>query len=252
MGWVGSNARSMLCLVLVAMLGAFAGAETTKSFHSSPEPMALIELFSSEGCSSCPPAEKQLYALREKSDLGKKFCAINFHVDNWNQLGWVDRFSNEKFTLRQKGYSQAWGQNRIFTPEFVFNGTDAGVSLPQIGNSVGKPGVLSLDIMKFRKIRAQFRPLEKTTQEFQLHWAVLGNGLESVVKAGENKGETLRHNFVALQLDSEKLPQQKKSEAYQAEFPIPEIKSEAKTQSIVAWITEVGSTKPLQAVCGDL
>src|SRR5271170_3697451 len=86
---------------------------------SGTEAPHLVELFSSEGCSSCPPADRWLSSLRQNESLWKSFVPLEFHVDYWNQLGWVDRNSKSAFTQRQRQYAQSWNRDTVYTPGVV-------------------------------------------------------------------------------------------------------------------------------------
>lgn len=83
---------------------------------------AVVELFTSEGCSSCPPAD-ELLANLQKEVSNKNIFLLAFHVDYWDRLGWKDSFSREEYTDRQRQYKQWLGLNVLYTPEFVINGT---------------------------------------------------------------------------------------------------------------------------------
>jgi hypothetical protein len=91
-------------------------------FQSSTRQVSLLELYTSGGCSSCPPAETWLSKLKTSGGLWRDFVPVAFHVDYWNNLGWKDRFSDEQYTERQKSYAQLWSASNIYTPEFVLNG----------------------------------------------------------------------------------------------------------------------------------
>ena len=79
-------------------------------FETGNTQSTLIELFTSEGCSSCPPAEKWMSGLKSNQDLWKKIIPVTFHVDYWDHLGWRDRFAKPEFTSRQQRYAAAWGR----------------------------------------------------------------------------------------------------------------------------------------------
>src|ERR1700730_800026 len=101
--------------VLLGSIGAaliFAGAA------AAPEPRAIIELFTSQGCSSCPPADKLLAELRNDSSL----LTLSLPVDYWDYLGWKDTLAMPGHTARQKAYSQARGDREVYTPQVVVNG----------------------------------------------------------------------------------------------------------------------------------
>src|SRR5689334_522273 len=94
------------------------------TFESGETRNVLIELFTSEGCSSCPAAEKWLGALKSNQDLWRKIVPVAFHVDYWDRLGWRDRFAKPEFTARQQRYAAAWGGDAVYTPGFVINGKE--------------------------------------------------------------------------------------------------------------------------------
>ena len=99
-----------------------ARAETT--FQSGPQRVSLLEVYTSEGCSSCPPAESWLGELKNQDRLWKEIVPVAFHVDYWDGLGWKDRFAREEYTSRQRAYSAAWGTSSVYTPGFVFDGAE--------------------------------------------------------------------------------------------------------------------------------
>jgi hypothetical protein len=94
------------------------------TFQSSGKQTALIELYTSEGCSSCPPAETWLSRLKESPGLWKDFVPLAFHVDYWDYLGWRDPWANKSFSDRQRAYAKQWRSESIYTPGFVLNGKE--------------------------------------------------------------------------------------------------------------------------------
>ena len=243
-----------LVLCILFFISTAASAKNKKIFESGDEKISLLELYSSEGCSSCPPAEKQLYALKSDSNLWKKFVAINFHVDYWNQLGWVDRFSKDKFTERQRNYAKFLDVQRIYTPQFILDGADAGSALVKnFLKAQSKSGQMILNIDD-TKVKVTFKPEKMPNKKYEIYFALLGNGLQSKVMAGENKGELLRHNFVVLSLMNKKaeLISDAKNSIYEANFDLNKDYSSSESMSVVAWVTEENSMKSIQALGGDL
>ena len=108
------------CLAFPATLSVAAEAR----FASGPQQTALIELYTSEGCSSCPPAETWMSRLKESPGLWKQFVPIAFHVDYWDRLGWRDRFSSQRWTERQRRYASLWQSESVYTPAVVVNGRE--------------------------------------------------------------------------------------------------------------------------------
>src|SRR5438094_9221319 len=179
-------------------------------FESSATQSTLIELFTSEGCSSCPPAEKWLGGLKSNRDVLNKIIPVAFHVDYWDRLGWRDRFAKPEFSSRQQRYAAAWGGDSVYTPDFVVNGKEwrgwfGGNVTPK---SSTKVGVLRVSYGNDGKVNATFVPATTQPGPLALNVALLGNDLESDVKRGENSGRKLRHDFVALQLAKSEMTNQ--------------------------------------------
>lgn len=233
--------RKPLALAIVMMWLAAAGyifAAETMTFESGDTQTALIELFTSEGCSSCPPAEKSLSAFRSSPDLWKKIVPVAFHVDYWNHLGWRDRFSKPEFTLRQQRYAADWGGDSVYTPGFVVNGREwrdwfSGNALPA---ALKKVGNLRVTLSGDGQIGATFVPESTEPRALALNVALLGNDLESDVKRGENAGRKLRHDFVVLSFAT--IDMTHKGNRWTGSVALPKQSGDDKPNALAAWITE--------------
>jgi len=170
------------------------------TFSSSAEKASLIELYTSEGCSSCPPAEAWLGSLKSSPKLWTEIFPVSFHVDYWDGLGWPDRFASPAYTQRQRDYAARLGQDSVYTPEFVVDGAEFrgwfhGEPLP---HAAAKGGELRISFGD-GKFSGSYAPAGGgTTQGLTLNIAILGEGLISDVKAGENGGRQLKHDFIVL------------------------------------------------------
>jgi hypothetical protein len=238
-------------LLGLCLMGASPAAHAVR-WRSTETQVSVIELYSSEGCSSCPPADAWVSTLRRAPNLWKEFVPVTFHVDYWNRLGWYDRFSRDAFTRRQRQYAAQWGIRQIYTPGFVLDGTEwkAGA----IGSSAPaptgrKPGVLETSTTDGRRIEASFTPTEKGG-EWSVTAALLGNGLETKVTSGENGGKVLRHDFVVLQIDSQ--PMTAKGSAFTGTVTLSDPAVAAKALSLAVWVSRTPGQSPVQAVGGDL
>ncbi len=236
--------------ILSLLIFGFAAQAKLNSYKSSETQVSLIELYSSEGCSSCPPADRWVARLKGHADLWKKFIPLNFHVDYWNRLGWVDRFSNQQFTQRQRQYAAEWGSGRVYTPGFVKNGKEwRSRSLSNLTTQA--VGVLQAEASTQGTYQISFRPKDPASRKYRVHVALLGHGLSTKVKYGENAGETLHHEFVVLKTDQKQL--QRNNDVYQADLALPKnTQSGASQRSVVFWVSVEGSQKPIQAVGGYL
>ena len=218
-------------------------------FESGETQSTLIELFTSEGCSSCPPAEKWLSALKSNQDLWKKIIPVAFHVDYWDRLGWRDRFAKPEFTSRQQRYAAAWGGDSVYTPGFVVNGKEwrswfGGNAVPTTSSKIG---MLRVSLGDGGKLSASFIPERTQPRTLALNVALLGNDLESDVKRGENSGRKLRHDFVVL--DLVKTDMTSASNGWTASVVLP-MRSGDKPSALAAWLTE--NETPIQATGGWL
>jgi hypothetical protein len=186
---------------LVAMLGvaasthAVAQAPSSCSARSGTAIAPIVELYTSEGCSSCPPADRWLSTL--KTDPAA--LAFAFHVDYWDYIGWKDRFAHPVHGARQ-GQQQAVNGARVrYTPQVVLNGADR-PGWPALRTPLAAPpGPAVVGIALERDgdtVKATVSPLAGAPARLAAWWAVTEHGHTSRVLAGENDGETLKHDFV--------------------------------------------------------
>lgn len=238
-------------LILCACVSANAMAVT---FQSSDRQTALLELYTSEGCSSCPPAEAWLSHLKNESGLWTDFVPVAFHIDYWNNLGWYDRLSNEEFSQRQRDYARAWSAQDVYTPEFVLNGKEWHNWFGYRGTpsvSVTKAGALTVSSTDGKHWQVNFEPAEKGTTDYDVTAALLVCGLGSDVTAGENSGRHLNHDFAALSLITRPLSNQ--TNGFQGTFIIDDHpKGITGRLALAVWVAPSGQLPPLQAAGGWL
>jgi hypothetical protein len=234
--------------VTFLLINAIAMPATT--FESGETQSTLIELFTSEGCSSCPPAEKWLSGLKSNQYLWKKIVPVAFHVDYWDRLGWRDRFAKPEFTSRQQDYAAAWGNDSVYTPGFVVNGKEwrgwfGGNMTP---TSSTKVGVFRVSLGAAGKLTASYIPETGQSRSLTLNIALLGNDLQSDVKRGENSGRKLRHDFVVLDLI--KMAMVNDSNGWTGSIMLPMRSGDDNPSALAAWITD--NEMPIQATGGWL
>jgi hypothetical protein len=227
-----------LFLALATLLTSGATAADL-TFQSGPSQVHLLELFTSEGCSSCPPAEQRLSSLRDNAGLWKTVVPVEFHVDYWDYLGWSDRFAGPAYTQRQQDYAREWGGDSVYTPEFVLDGHEfRNAEIPAPSASAGQ---LTVHLSASRLLSVHYQP-PTGGATWEAHIATLGIGLQTAIRAGENAGTQMRHDFVALSLLSLPL------NSLDGTLPLPAAKPGEK--AIAVWVTQAGTSTPVQAAGG--
>ena len=246
--------RLPLAFLAIVSLGVDARTEQIV-LQSSENQVALLELFTSEGCSSCPPAEKWLSGLKTAPGLWKNFVPVALHVDYWDYLGWRDPWGSKNYSDRQRLYAESWHSDSIYTPGFVLNGKEwRDWSRLKDGprSSEAKAGVLKISSEDLRRWQVSFAPVSDAKREYEVHAALLANGLSSDVKAGENRGRRLNHDFAVTALAKSSLRIEGTGAAQGELVLAATVNAQPGRMAIAAWVTRVGGLEPLQAVGGWL
>jgi hypothetical protein len=213
-------------------------------FESGEDRATLVELYTSEGCSSCPPAEESLAGLRRDLGLWSEVVPVAFHVNYWDDLGWPDRFASPAFAQRQRDYAARWRAETIYTPAFVSNGREGLVVLPS-----ARGGRLRATVDPSGRIAITFRAAGKVPDPLVAEIAPLANDIAVDVRRGENAGRKLAHEFVALALLS--VPLEPHEGEFTAAVDLPR-KTLAPISSVAVWVHAAGDPAPIQATGGWL
>ncbi|MBM0203938.1 DUF1223 domain-containing protein [Micromonospora sp. STR1s_5] len=180
---------------------------------------AVVEMFTSQGCNSCPPAEELLSEIeRDARDRGQNVFALGFHVDYWDDLGWPDQFADAAYTARQEAYARAFGTRGLYTPQMVVNGTvefvgsdrrrAAAAIMSAMASTATTPLALSIANVGNDRVMVDYRT-EQPPERAVLQMAVVERDLTSEIARGENAGRTLRQDnvvraFRSVGLDAER------------------------------------------------
>ena len=233
-----------LGMLMALPAGAMA---TPQMIVSGPERVSLVELYTSEGCSSCPPAEAWLSGLLDDSRLWKELVPVAFHVDYWDDQGWRDPFDSPEYTDRQKRIGGAV----IYTPEFMVDGKEWDNWFnhwPLRLSAPPKAGVLSLTA-NGNQIMVHFTPTTHRADALQAEVVLLAFGVDVPVGAGENQGVTLRHDFLVVADTRAALTA--KGDGYEGVLTLPKpVSVKAARYALAAWVSMDGDAAPLQAA-GD-
>jgi hypothetical protein len=186
---------SLACTLGLALV-ADATAAASCVARSGPRVPTIVELYTSEGCNSCPPADQWLSGLAERPDV----VGLAFHVDYWDRLGWTDRFASAAWTKRQHEQLAVNGARFAYTPQVVVDGHDR-TDWPRVQAAASRTSTVAVELAREGdQVRAAVTPGAERPQRLAAYWAVTEFGHRSVVKAGENDGKTLHHDFVVRAL----------------------------------------------------
>ena len=203
----------LFSVTLTLCVGVLGSAMFRRAKETSRVPV-LLELFTSEGCSSCPPADELLAILDEKQPApDAELIVLSEHVDYWDRLGWKDRFSSRQYSARQEEYASKYHLDGVYTPQLVvdgrfgFVGSDQRAALSAIQKATQEPKtaiLISNVMLQENQARAHIEipaaegPIDRQAVLFA---AIADNRAESRVTRGENGGRTLAHVAVARVLE---------------------------------------------------
>ncbi len=169
----------------------------------------VVELFTSQGCSSCPPADALWRRLGEEPALRARVVPLAFHVDYWNSLGWSDPFSSAAWSARQSDYARAFASDRIYTPQAVVGGrvecvgSDENEILARVGAAERRPrGRLAVRRLAEDSLAVAAVAPEAARRPLDVLVAIYEREHTTVVERGENGGRTLRNAFIVRRLES--------------------------------------------------
>ena len=248
----------LMRLAVPSSFGQDKPAEAAKGGDDAGPSFAVVELFTSEGCSSCPPADALLAEqVAEAREQGRPVYCLAFQVDYWNRLGWADPYSDAAFSRRQQDYAKALKSDQIYTPQMIVNGTDAFVgsdrarSRKSIDAALKLPGKTKLKLSQEKAdagavvVSYEASPVPEGAV---VNVAVVERGLVSRATRGENAGRTLRHENVVRAFRTMRLDESGKG-SVELKAPADLVRKNA---SVIAYVQEAGAGTVLGAGAVDL
>ncbi len=228
-------------LVAAALASAAAhGAAPLCQVRSGPTAPTVVELYTSEGCSSCPPADQWLSTLKAKPDV----LALAFHVNYWDRLGWPDRFATPESTARQWEMARGTGSAQVYTPQVLANGRDWRV-WPKLPTAAASSPVTLTLTREGDKVSAEVTASATAPARLAGYWAVLEDQHISQVRAGENAGATLRHDHVVRLYKP--VPSWAASQGRASQLSVSRGAPEF-PRRVVFVVTDAATARPVQAV----
>ncbi|MFN0246612.1 MAG: DUF1223 domain-containing protein [Kofleriaceae bacterium] len=188
-----------LAVLAAGVLAACSYAEG----EPKPRGPVVIELFTSQGCSSCPPADRLLSKLARDSTEDRPIAPLSFHVDYWDDLGWPDPFAKPAWTERQRGYARALGDRSIYTPQLVVGGAKGVVGSNSLSVTTALAAAKQPELLPTKSVwSAAHLEVEVTAPADADVWiAIWEDNTTTKVTRGENAGETLAHDRVVRHLE---------------------------------------------------
>jgi hypothetical protein len=193
--------------ILAACLAVNAGLASAAecSAVSGPNRTPLLELYTSEGCSSCPPADRWLSRLQAQGYGRDKLVPLALHVDYWDYIGWQDRFAQSLFAERQRTLAALGNARVVYTPQILLNGRDfrSATSSARLDSAIAairsEPAHAAIRLnlkLGVDQVQVEAAAQADKPTNAALYVALYENDLSSMVKAGENSGSTLHHDYV--------------------------------------------------------
>ena len=208
--------------------------------HSSGAHPHSVELYTSEGCSSCPPAEKWMSSIRDDAQQ----VGLEFHVDYWDELGWPDPFADARYTARQRTLAERGARSIVYTPQIVVDGRvwKNWPATPAPIAAVTSAPALNIEVSRDMGLRVHLVGDTADAKRHRLYVALTENGLTSTVSAGENRGRQLSHDQVVRAFAGPFEPPR-------AQVKLdPPAGFDAAKSSVVAFIEDVASGDVVQVV----
>lgn len=239
-------------------------ASESKTFTNNSGNVKLVELYTSQGCSSCPPAERWISNLKHDKRLWKTIFPVAFHVDYWDYIGWKDEFAEPAYGKRQRLYQYLGNVRQVATPGFVvggsgWNGWFRGQRLASASSAIDSRGTLIVELKGSEVlVKYESETKEALPQSYKINVAILGFDLVSKIDAGENLGRNLSQDFVVQMLNSAFLDADVNqtdngSAKWQGRLHLSELQSEpSQKKAVVAWISYGNNPAPIQVTGGWL
>ncbi len=235
--------QSLVILLFVCCQNTIAAEALT--FSSGTHSAQLIELYTSQGCSSCPPADKWLSGFKSRDDLWQHWVPVAFHVDYWDSIGWKDPYAQPDFGQRQRRYQKEGAIASVYTPGFIVDGKEwrGWFGRHELPASSPKLGQL-IATLNHKKLTVEFDHQE-SLQNLRLHVVLEGFNQSTAVASGENARKKLVEDFVVLWHQS--LDLDNRPHLWSIELPAAKL-SKSERYAIALWVTHSSSTKPIQVL----
>lgn len=219
------TSRPLLGAVL-GLLTLSAMVQPTSAESMRARPKAVVELFTSQGCAQCPPADALLTGLAEEGDV----VALAYHVDYWDYVGWEDTFGSEEYSDRQRAYAKSWGSSRIYTPQMVVNGAKGVVGSHRSevhGALDGAALPLAVEIARDGDMLKVSIPPNTSLEDAVVWMVTYLDRADVAIDTGDNAGKSMVYTQVVT--DRQVLGMWEGTTGASLKLPLPEILDDGST-----------------------
>lgn len=248
--------KHLAWIMLLSLLFSTTSMAAQCTATSGDRRVALLELYTSEGCDSCPPTDRWVSSLPARGFDTGHVLPLAFHVDYWNYLGWADPFAQQRYTERQRYANARIGQRTIYTPQLMLDGKDyrPGTLRDDFADKIAALNAAKPDAQIMLSLNAATSVLDVTAKittdnvmkrNAQTYLALQENRLANQVTAGENRGKRLAHDFVVRELAGPLTPDAQGNIAQR--FTL-DPKWKTRDLSVVAFVQDVATGSVLQAL----
>lgn len=249
--------KAVLLSVIISLLIVGSAFQSGSKSSTSFQPVAVIELFTSQGCSSCPSADQLLsQTINDAKKDSRNIFALSFHVDYWNRLGWTDPFSTKEYSERQRAYAAQFNDNSIYTPQMIVNGSRQFVGSDKKGlKDALEKSLQMLPTATFKTLSATFQKntppqvnfsLEGNYTDCNINFALISLSEITSIKRGENSGLSLTNEHVVRQFIS--IPATVEGLIHFKASPLPS----GSNMAIVAYLQKSNSMKIIGAAMAEI
>lgn len=231
----------MSALLVLSVVSALSAGQI---WHHEGEPAQVVELFTSEGCSSCPPADKFLSKLHQNPGLWDSVIPMAYHVDYWNSLGWNDPFSKSEYSQLQRLYHAYGLTNSVYTPGFIVDAKEWRGFFNWVNRTLPTKQVQQAERLVLVRKGNQFELSYPAMDNLDATIVFLSNNKKTVIKAGENRGKTLQHDFIVMERLTGRSNEGKWSFELNAELE--------SIDAVAAWVSPIGQFDRIQTVAGEI
>ncbi|MFM2586837.1 DUF1223 domain-containing protein [Vibrio sp. TBV020] len=231
----------MTALIALSVVSSISAGQI---WSNEGQPAQVIELFTSEGCSSCPPADKYISQLEHHEGLWDSYIPVVYHVDYWDYLGWKDKFAQPEFTQLQRLYHAYDVVGSVYTPSFVVDGKEWRGFFNWVNRRLPANELQPSERLTLVRKGNEFVLKFASKQLLDATILFLSNDQVTAIKAGENRGKSLDHDFIVMEREQGRSDKGQWQFSYSGDL--------TQIDAVAAWVSPAGQFSRIQTVAGKI